>query len=329
MNGIDSKRIIYIMGDGRSGSTLLDIVLGFHPEIKSLGELSVLYRRWFNGGFCSCLKSYDSCPFWSQVREKHSVALGPREVGKSALLVRSVEGIFYLPLLVLGILQVQKVKKYGLLMHSLFEAIVNVSGLKVLVDSSKSARGQIGRVLAMKKICGFDIKVIHLVRDGRGVMYSRVKGRNDRVETFGKLGPFLAGISWLTTNVMSLLVGRLYFQGEVLRVNYEDFVLNPRNELQRISRFVGIDLDIIMKHVEQDREFRVGHITGGNRMRKKGTIRIGKDFAWQKKLPVCHWLFFDIFIWPFASFFGFAPPLNPVRVKLDPSEEFNNPINKC
>jgi hypothetical protein len=37
-------RVLKIMGLGRSGSTILDIVLGNHPQIESVGEVGNLIR---------------------------------------------------------------------------------------------------------------------------------------------------------------------------------------------------------------------------------------------------------------------------------------------
>ena len=45
MNNKEFTQIIYIMGYGRSGSTLLDIILGNHPEIQSLGEVALFYNK--------------------------------------------------------------------------------------------------------------------------------------------------------------------------------------------------------------------------------------------------------------------------------------------
>ena len=41
--------VMHITGVGRSGSTILDIVLGTHPQIQSVGEVGNLVRTgWIN-----------------------------------------------------------------------------------------------------------------------------------------------------------------------------------------------------------------------------------------------------------------------------------------
>ena len=39
---MDKKKVVFILGIGRSGSTLLDLMLGSHPQGFSLGEISKL-----------------------------------------------------------------------------------------------------------------------------------------------------------------------------------------------------------------------------------------------------------------------------------------------
>ena len=61
--------VVYIVGAGRSGSTVLDTILGNHPEVESVGELCNLVRSaWFGPEYCACGQRGSICPFWSQVR---------------------------------------------------------------------------------------------------------------------------------------------------------------------------------------------------------------------------------------------------------------------
>ena len=80
-------------GSARSGSTILDIVLGNHPHIESVGEVNKLVRTgWISREslrgidpkqrrvpICTCGKRLDvlyvdapdeACPFWSRVRRE-------------------------------------------------------------------------------------------------------------------------------------------------------------------------------------------------------------------------------------------------------------------
>jgi hypothetical protein len=86
-------KVLYITGLGRSGSTILDVVLGNHPHIESVGEVTRLIRTgWVSRKslrgidpkrlrrpLCTCGKRLDVpevedaeevCPFWSRVRHR-------------------------------------------------------------------------------------------------------------------------------------------------------------------------------------------------------------------------------------------------------------------
>ena len=63
--------VIYIAGSGRSGSTLLERVLGGMPGAVNVGELIDLFRRTAPlGERCGCGLAFPDCPFWSKVGER-------------------------------------------------------------------------------------------------------------------------------------------------------------------------------------------------------------------------------------------------------------------
>ena len=45
---MNRPKVIYIMGCGRSGTTILDIILGNHSGFLSLGELNNAMDAWNN-----------------------------------------------------------------------------------------------------------------------------------------------------------------------------------------------------------------------------------------------------------------------------------------
>ena len=86
-------RVLEITGLDRSGSTILDILLGNHPHIESVGEVGNIIRNgWISREslrgidpkklrvpICTCGKRLDIlyvdtpdevCPFWSSVRRE-------------------------------------------------------------------------------------------------------------------------------------------------------------------------------------------------------------------------------------------------------------------
>src|SRR5438552_555935 len=64
----DRLRVLYVGGAGRSGSTLLGLLLGKLPGFTFHGELRWLWHSVrAHDELCSCREPYPSCPFWREV----------------------------------------------------------------------------------------------------------------------------------------------------------------------------------------------------------------------------------------------------------------------
>ena len=63
--------VIYIARSGRSGSTLLEQVLGELPGVVNVGELIELFS-WTapHGQRCGCGRAFADCPFWHRMGER-------------------------------------------------------------------------------------------------------------------------------------------------------------------------------------------------------------------------------------------------------------------
>jgi len=63
--------VVYIAGSGRSGSTLLERMLGAAPGMVNIGELVDAFRRVVPGDErCGCGDRFSACPFWCKVGER-------------------------------------------------------------------------------------------------------------------------------------------------------------------------------------------------------------------------------------------------------------------
>jgi len=59
-------RIVFIGGYARTGSTLLDRLLGEIDGFASFGELRHVWRRCFiDNQLCGCGRPFRECPFWT------------------------------------------------------------------------------------------------------------------------------------------------------------------------------------------------------------------------------------------------------------------------
>lgn len=298
--------VIYILGYGRSGSTILDIVLGSHPEIQSVGELDLLSREW-EERCCSCGMTYDACPFWGRVRAATEEAIGPHSIGEREKILRSVEDLRAFHLLLANAVPQRRALDYRRLVREELAAIVRVAGKATILDSSKCAREAAGRALAISRIAGVGVKMIHLVRDGRAVLWSVKRGDNVRLgegcseDTAAFSWPTLRALGgWMLANVIALLIALVSPRGSVLRVRYEDLVRAPRHELARIGRFLGRDLSAITDRIERGETFAAGHNTGGNRARKEGALRLREDREWETRLGRAERALYWTVGWPLA-----------------------------
>jgi hypothetical protein len=64
--GSDSAGVIGILGTSFSGSTVLNLMLGAHPEIYAGGELSALILRRGEEGVAGCSACGFSCRYWDE-----------------------------------------------------------------------------------------------------------------------------------------------------------------------------------------------------------------------------------------------------------------------
>ena len=63
--------VVFIGGFGRSGSTLLERMLGCLDGVVTLGEVGHLWQRGIvNDESCACGQPFSRCPFWSEVGQR-------------------------------------------------------------------------------------------------------------------------------------------------------------------------------------------------------------------------------------------------------------------
>jgi len=68
------RRLLYIGGWGRSGSSVLANVLGSHARIASLGEVRYVWDRGvLEDKRCGCGEPFSACAFWQRVLETAQV----------------------------------------------------------------------------------------------------------------------------------------------------------------------------------------------------------------------------------------------------------------
>lgn len=290
----EAVRVIYIIGAGRSGSTLLDTVLASHPDVVGVGELVNLHSAgWTSNEVCACGKLGTECDFWTRVREGWQRRVPEATVEGYVALQKRIEFFTGLGLMQLARMLRQRIsptaefQSYLRQTEALYQSIAEVSGKSIIVDSSKHPiRGAL-----LAHLRGIDLRLVHLVRDARAVVWSRKKA----LEADQKSGvqfaikPRSAWYSvafWAFINVLAAIVC-LFRRRQSLRMRYEDFVAEPQAQLDRLGRVCGLDYSATAHALLTGQPLKVEHPIAGNRMRMKGSVTLKPDWEWRDRLPAC------------------------------------------
>jgi len=269
----DVPKVLYIAGYGRSGSTVLDVLLGSHPRLVSVGEVVFLGKDWATEGrHCSCGEPHSHCPFWKNYFDSEA------EAEKFDSVREAVETRGKLPRLLFGLLTQEQREKYRSRMRTLFQYVARQGSADIVVDSSKSAGQAAGRFWALKNIAGLDVQVIHLVRDGRATLRSFVeKGSNWSIEGCRNKKPLLAERSvtgWVTANTIASKLGAAVGENRYLQVKFENLLRSPEKVLWSVGNMINVDMNTVIEKVVRGESFKVGHNIGGNRVRKQRSIQL-------------------------------------------------------
>lgn len=288
MKSPDRIKIVFITGFGRSGSTVLDAILGNHPNVESVGELINATRAWNNPfEYCACGAVAGECGFWQKVRTEWDTQrpFVTTATDWPTLQIR-FESRSALPRLYVEKLRHSKAfREYAAGVRALYEAIAKISGNKTIVDSSKNPV----RAIALSRVKGIDLRLIHLIRDGRGAAWSLMKAyRKDPEKGLqNDLRPkpiWRTALMWRFINHLAELALRQESQNHGMRLRYEDFVVAPHEALERIGRVSGLDYSSLANALAEGKSIAVGHAIAGNRVRMGGVIRLQADMAWQENL---------------------------------------------
>lgn len=282
-----SVRIAYVAGYGRSGTTILDIALGQHAAVMGAGEITALTRHvWQNNEYCACGRPVRDCDFWSAVVREWSEGWDSRLMADYCALQEKFEGLPVFMKALSGTGSGEQLTSYGLHTKRLFSSVLSRSGKQMIVDSSKLP----GRAMSLAKLPGIDLRVIHVVRDGRGVAWSMMKSYDRDVKSGlqKELRPkpvFRTALRWSIVNLAVEYLSRQLGPHKIMRVRYEDFASNPALVMQQIGAFLELDLSQIGSSLENGEPICPGHQVAGSRLRMNASIALSKDESWRTRMP--------------------------------------------
>ncbi len=233
-------RVLFIVGPGRSGSTLIGEILGQYPHVANGGELLLWWMASHStpARRCGCGQRLDECDFWTAVSRQHSDLASPSpevvaELYRArhfrswlSLWWRSRRGRIAAP-------------DVSHLMATLYEAIATVSQCSVIVDSSKSPGYRL-------HLSGTSIPVttVHLQRDPRSVVNSWRQEKIDPVspgDSLFAIHPLRATIEWIAQTLATRWLIAPRCRDSFSSLTYEDFVAAPRDALRHLATIAHLD----------------------------------------------------------------------------------------
>ncbi len=245
------RKVVYLASLPHSGSTLLNLTLGQHPEMIGLGGVGEVMRQIARapgevaGQLCSCGATVGACAYWKEVLAA-AEALRPRTT----------------------------VECYRVAL----DVFARVFGPEVwAVDASQTYE-------PLAELAGqpdFDVRVLSLVRDFRSAIVSIVdlkrRRRPRRRPRF-----FLAmeaALRWRREN--GRIAAAVRASGlPCLPVGYEEYCLSLDASFARVCAFLGIN------PFQPTREVHAGcnHSFVGNDMRKQASkARVSYDYRWMTR----------------------------------------------
>jgi hypothetical protein len=294
-------RVVYIGGYGHSGSTLLNIMLGQAPEVMGAGELFRLAgAAWPHEEFCSCGQALRRCPVWHTIIDRWTAHVGADAVARYHRLQRACERWPSPPP------HSALWQDYAGHTIGLFAAISTVTGRSTIVDSSKVP----GRARALARIPGLDLRLIHLIRDGRGVAWSLRKCMSPDpragIQT-GKRGRSVlrTALAWMATNLVVERLAETLDAERATRITYEELAQDPAAAMRQLSPLLATDLTPLSQMLAEGAPLAAGHVMAGNRLRMHGNLRLRPDLEWQARLSLAQRRLVDLLCRPVLRRYGY------------------------
>ncbi|QKK02915.1 MAG: hypothetical protein HND55_09830 [Pseudomonadota bacterium] len=307
-------KLIYILSQGHSGSTLTDCILGTHPAIFSSGEMR--YLTWqvertakksasvAEQTICTCERDWRECEFWTDVfreikqKTESDIVADPqsfdtayfgsfsyqeRDGHKRSYLDRILGFLFRkwlekgLPLAAIKWLQ-PKIQQQIENNWLLYEAMARVAHKPIIVDSSKNLL----IALLLQQHHPDNVWLLFLHRDLRGLAASQKK------LSIKKGVEYSVQDSIRQNTLFKKRVAK--YKRELPRLNYleysyEEVVRAPADFLSAVVEALGAAEDYLKQPNEA---FWIDpstyHMVAGNPMRYRGRQLVRSDESWAQVL---------------------------------------------
>lgn len=288
--------LIFIASIGRSGSTLLESMLGAHSLVETTGELHIWPHEILEGGVQPVGSGLmiDECPFWVEMKKRLDPLSQPapqlhhfRELHHAGKTLRIER---------LGDLRNERLTsdahammmQYGINNYHIFRTFADVvedtTGTRPewLVDASKD----VYRLNWLYRSGLFNIKVIHMVKSPRGFVYSVTKQFLDRDVPNHNLKRLYFGarqsLAWTTQNQLFSTFARNHLDdSSYMLLKYETLAADPYDTYRKVCDMVGCEYE--QRAVDTFRDGSPFSMAGNPMRHRSGGIVL--DEKWKALLP--------------------------------------------
>jgi glycosyltransferase involved in cell wall biosynthesis len=264
-------------------------LLGQLPGVTPLGEVVHLWQRDLRDDErCGCGDRFSACGFWQKVGVEAFGGWDAVDPQRVLDLADKVERTRFIPRLAFG-RRPPGVEEYAAHYAKIYNGAATVTGATAVVDSSKHSA--LAYCLRHAEI---DLRVIHVVRDSRGVAYSwtkkvmRPEAETDEEMTRYSPEPVGAAVDRAQRVVRAARpAGRERAAGAV-----RGTARRPDDDAAGIARFAGLRRrrrrcrSSRRPTTASSADLGPSHSAAGNPMRFTfGTVPLRRDEAWRRSLP--------------------------------------------
>lgn len=250
---MNNRDIVYIIGAGRSGTTILGILLGDENDICHVGEINNFYK--YNGippnDDINVIKNKYFKKIFNSLDNKNSNIIWKFEYHLN--FIRSIFGLY----------SKKDKNDYKRLQTQLFDKFFETSKAQIIVDSTKYP----SRLIVLDKYTQYNIYLIYIIRHPIGFLNSVEKKNIEQPNQ-----SFLFSIIYYFAINLMCAIAFTRHKGKKIKLKYESLTSRPLKSIEEIEKSFNINLDIVKYKLNNNIPFNTGHIFDGNRIRLQNKI---------------------------------------------------------
>lgn len=268
-------KVLYILGSGHCGSTMLNLLMNGHRQMIGLSEI-----EQFDEHFEPDSDRPDYRAFYQGVRQRFEP-----DAGITLEELKLTPG----PLRKLEDWKKSHMPAWQKHNTAILRAIQAQSGAACLVDASKSPN----RLALLLDCPELDVRVVHLVRDGRAVMNSYYRKGLRKSWVLRK---------WIAVSLSPWMLRKRVAKDRWMRLHYEQLAGDPTKQLTKICEWAGFEFEPEMLNMHEHAHFGLG----GNRMQHRKDTSIRLDEKWRKEFKLADRLRFALLGGPINAYYGYG-----------------------